>query len=180
MRRLIILVFILTSLKGFSQEISISAARVLYFSIEKDQKAALNLNKLMAVDKQSPDPVLLAYRGASLAASAGIVNGVKNKFSYFKHGKADLEQAVKLDPANPEIRFLRLATQTNAPGFLLYKGNIAEDKKVVLDRLASLLAKKNERSLALDMARSLIIFDSLSNREKQIVNQLRLPYEQNN
>jgi hypothetical protein len=171
---------VLTTLTGFSQGVSVNEARVLYFSMGKDQAAALKLYHLMNVGKQRLIPVLLAYKGASSAASAGQVKGVYNKYSYFVQGKADMEQAVRLDPKDPEIRFLRLATQTNAPGFLLYKGDIREDKKIVLEGLPGLLAKESDRPVALNIARSLMAFESLTAREKQIVNQLSLRYEQNN
>jgi hypothetical protein len=180
MKRLILMFLILKCFYGFSQGVNLSDARLLYFSLEKDQNAALKLNKLMDVENQSLVPVMLAYRGASSAASAGQAGGVNNKYNYFRHGRADLENAVRRDPDNPEIRFLRLATQTNAPGFLLYKSNINEDKKIVLAGLSGLLAKESERSTALKIASSLLKFGSLTAREKQIVNHLRLAYEQIN
>jgi hypothetical protein len=180
MKILFLILLTIATQIGFSQGVSISHARNLYFSMDVDQSSVLKLFKLMNADKQSSVPVLLAYKGASSAASAGQVTGVNNKFSYFKKGKTDLEQAIKLDPKDPEIRFLRLATQTNAPGFLLYKGNISEDKKVVLEGLSELLSKDAERSIGLNMARFLLRFDSLSAREKQIVKQLCLQYEKSN
>lgn len=172
-----VMFFVLTTLAGFSQGVSISEARGLYFSMRNDPLAALKLYKRMNDEKQNFIPVLLAYKGASSAASAGEVNGLNNKFSYFIQGKVYLEQAVRLDPKDPEIRFLRLATQTNAPGFLFYKGNIREDKKIVMEGLADLLAKKNERSMALNIVRSLLVFDCISAQEKQFINQLILLYE---
>lgn len=180
MKQFFSVLFVIAAQIGFSQGLNISQVRILYFSMENDQSAALKLYKLMDAEKQSTTPVLLAYKGASSAASAGQVDGVNIKFSYFRKGKTDLELAVKLDPKDPEIRFLRLATQTNAPGFLLYKSNITEDKKIVLEGLSGLLFKETERPLAMNMARFLLGFDSLTPKEKQIVNQLRLRYERNN
>jgi hypothetical protein len=180
MKRLFVFFFAFATQFGFSQGVHINQARNLYFSMDTDQKSVLKLSKLMNTDKQSSVPVLLAYKGASSAASAGQVAGVNNKFSHFKKGKTDLEQAIKLDPKDPEIRFLRLATQTNAPGFLLYKGNIREDKKLVLEGLSGFLSRDADRSLGLNMARFLLSFDSLTAREKQIVKQLSLQYEKSN
>lgn len=180
MKILFTLFIIIAAQTGFSQGVNISQARNLYFSMDTDQASVLKLFKMMNADKQSSVPVLLAYKGASSAASAGQVEGVNNKFSYFKKGKANLEQAIKLDPKDPEIRFLRLATQTNAPGFLLYKGNISEDKELVLKGLSGFLSKDADRFLGLNMARFLLSFDSLTAREKQIVKQLCLQYENSN
>ncbi|MFZ4705673.1 MAG: hypothetical protein ACOYMF_06650 [Bacteroidales bacterium] len=174
----VVLVFVFQI--GFSQGVSQSQARALYFSMGSNQSSSLKLFNLMNVEKQSLTPLLLAYRGASSAAAAGQVDGVHAKFSYFKKGKADIDQAVKLDPKDPEIRFLRLATQTNAPGFLLYKGDIKQDKKIVLAGLASLLSNEDDHILALHMAKFLLDCDNLSQKEKQIVKQLVLQYERNN
>ena len=62
----------------------------------------------------------------------------------------------------------------------LYKGDIREDKKVVLECISGLLSKEDDRQLALSMAGFLLKFDSLTKREKQIVKQLCLQYERNN
>jgi hypothetical protein len=181
MKKLLLIVFFSIAAQiVFPQTVDLSQARKLYFSMDIDQTSVLRLNKLMTTDLQRSNPLLLAYKGASSAASAAQVNGVNVKFSYFMKGKTDLEQAVQLDPKNPEIRFLRLATQTNAPGFLFYKGKIREDKELVIKGLSGLLSKDADRVLGLNMARFLLNFNSLSSREKQIVKQLCLQYERNN
>jgi len=180
MKQFFSLLLVIASLTGFSQEVNLDKVRSLYFSMDTDLSAVLKLSRLLDAKKQTSETVLMAYRGASSAASAGVVDGVQNKFSCFSKGKTDLEQAVRLNPENPEIRFLRLATQTNTPGFLFYKMNIREDKKIVLEGLPRLLSSEEDHSLALNMARFLLKFDSLTGREKQLVNQLRLRYERNN
>ena len=179
MRLLTTVLLVVAVMAGFSQEIKVSEARALYFSMDKNPSAALMLYGRMNAEKQHFNPLLLAYKGASSAASAGQVKGVKHKFNYFKQGKSDLDEAVRLDPKDPEIRFLRLATQTNAPGFLFYSGQLPEDKKIVLEGLQGMLSKEAGRAVALNIARSLLVFNSLTAREKQIVNQLSLRYEQN-
>lgn len=180
MRLLITVLLVLGVLAGFSQGIKVGEARALYFSMDKDPAAALKLYGRMNAGNQRFNPLLLAYKGASSAASAGLVKGVTHKYNYFRQGKSDLEQAVRLDPKDPEIRFLRLATQTNAPGFLFYRSQIPEDKKIVLEGLAAMLSKEADRTVGLNIARSLLEFNSLTAREKQIVNQLSLRYEQSN
>jgi hypothetical protein len=50
----------------------------------------------------------------------------------FTEGVTLLESMVKADGNNPEIRLIRLSIQENTPKFLKYKGNIEEDKKVIL------------------------------------------------
>lgn len=54
------------------------------------------------------------------------------KMSYFKGGKTNLENALKADPKNLEIRLMRLITQENAPKILNYHQNISEDRKFLI------------------------------------------------
>ena len=180
MKFLSTVLLVLAFMTGFSQAIKVSEVRALYFSMGSNPSAALLLYGRMNAENQRFNPLLLAYKGASSAAAAGQVKGVKHKFNYFKQGKSDLEEAIRLAPKDPEIRFLRLATQTNAPGFLFYSGQITEDKKIVLEGLSGMLSRETDRAAALNIARSLLLFNSLTAREKQIVNQLSLRYEQNN
>jgi len=62
---------------------------------------------------------------------------------------------------------------------LFYKSDISEDKKIVLEGLFGLFSRKTDKSLALNMAKFLLRFDSLTEKEKLLVKQLYLRYEQN-
>jgi hypothetical protein len=55
-----------------------------------------------------------------------------SKYSNFNKGKKLLENAVKRDPKNLEIRFMRYICQEKTPSFLGYKENLEEDKKFIL------------------------------------------------
>ena len=46
-----------------------------------------------------------------------------------------IEEAIKLDPDNLEIKFLRFLNQINAPWFLNYKSNIDDDFKFINSNL---------------------------------------------
>lgn len=72
--------------------------------------------------------VYLAYLGAFQTIWANHIFNPIAKWNTFKKGKANIEKAVKQDPANVEIRFIRLSIQKNCPGFLGYNDNIKEDK----------------------------------------------------
>ena len=48
--------------------------------------------------------------------------------SYFKKGKKILENAIKADDKNVELRFLRFNIQTHIPSFLGYNNDIDSDK----------------------------------------------------
>ncbi len=69
----------------------------------------------------------LAYLGGSKTIWANHVFSPIGKLNTFKEGKKNIEQAIKKEPTNVELRFIRLSVQKNAPSFLGYKSNINED-----------------------------------------------------
>lgn len=55
-----------------------------------------------------------------------------NKYSYFNKGKKMLEDAVKKEPNNVEIRMMRYISQEKTPKFLGYNENMNSDKEFIL------------------------------------------------
>ena len=155
-----------------AQQISIDKVRDQFFAWDKTEDGALKLYKLLEKADLSKDPVLLAYRGASSAASAGSVSGVRSKLAYFNRGKSELEKAVRLKHLDAEIRFLRLATQLNAPGFLGYTGDIKGDKSIIINTLNSVNGNHPNAYLYLRICRFMLAHAELNASEKITVNQL--------
>ncbi len=160
-----------------AQPISIEKVRDQFFTLDKTNDAALKLFKLLEKADLSKDPVLMAYRGASSAASAGSANGVRKKLEYFNHGKTELEKAVGMKPLDVEIRFLRLATQFNAPGFLGYSGDKKYDKAIILQTLSSVNSNHPNAYLYLRICRFMLAHAELSASEKSTVNQLIVKFD---
>jgi hypothetical protein len=155
-----------------AQQISIDKVRDQFFAWDKTEDGALKLYKLLEKADLSKDPVMLAYRGASSAASAGSVSGVRKKLEYFNRGKSELEKAVSLKHLDAEIRFLRLATQLNAPGFLGYTGDIMNDKALIIQLLTSVNANHPNAYLYLRICRFILAYAELDASEKNTMNQL--------
>lgn len=120
-----------------AQALEIQKIRDDFFSMKGKPDLALKIYNRMKDANLSRDPVLLAYRGAVSAASAGSVEGVRSKLGYFNRGKDELEKAVSMQPQDAEIKFLRLATQLNAPSFLGYNSKIEEDKKHIISYIVN-------------------------------------------
>lgn len=160
-----------------AQNIVIEKVRDQFFSLDKVNDGALQLFKSMEKSDLSKDPVLLAYRGASSAASAGSVSGVRRKLYSFNHGKSELEKAVRIKPLDAEIRFLRLATQLNAPGFLGYNGDIEADKAIILQALKGVNSNHPNVYLYLRICRFIQSHAELSEPEKSTVNQLIVKFD---
>lgn len=69
----------------------------------------------------------LGYLGGLQTIWANHVFSMMSKLNTFKEGKKNIEEAIKKEPDNVELRFIRLSVQKNAPSFLGYKSNITED-----------------------------------------------------
>jgi hypothetical protein len=73
----------------------------------------------------------MGYLGGLQTIWANHVFNPINKLKTFKEGKINIEKAIKLDPDNVELRFIRLSIQKNAPSFLGYNSNINSDKEFI-------------------------------------------------
>lgn len=95
----------------------------------------------------------LAYLGALQTIWANHVFSPISKLGTFKEGKKNIEQAIKKEPDNVELRFIRLSVQKNAPSFLGYKSNINEDTEFIKEnrhQIGSEILKKNIEMLLID------------------------------
>ncbi|RAR71539.1 hypothetical protein [Flavobacterium aciduliphilum] len=106
-------------------------ARQHYIDASKSQKNTDEFYSLME-NYNKDNKVLLAYKGASIALKARYTKQIKQKKSFFIEGVKLLEDALKNDPNNLEIRLIRLSIQENTPKILNYKNNIDEDKRLLL------------------------------------------------
>lgn len=95
----------------------------------------------------------LAYLGALQTIWANHVFSPVSKLGTFKEGKKNIEQAIKKEPDNVELRFIRLSVQKNAPSFLGYKSNINEDTEFIKENRhqnGSEILQKNIETLLKD------------------------------
>lgn len=76
--------------------------------------------------------LVLGYKAASEAIKARDAS-MLNKLTYVQQAARTFEQAVSLDPANAEIRFLRFSVESNLPPFLGLSKHVDEDKTFLLD-----------------------------------------------
>lgn len=103
--------------------------RVSYEQAPENKTICRQMIEKLASKKQSP--VHLAYLGAFKAIWAKHTLNPISKLSTFKKGKALIEQAVRDDPDNVEIRFVRLSVQKKCPSFLGYNTQIEGDQQFI-------------------------------------------------
>lgn len=107
--------------------------RQAYIEAARDESKIEAFNALLKGVTMEDSLILVGYKGASLALSAKIESGIKNKTDAFKKGVEFLEYSIQSDPANIELHFIRLSVQENSPGIVNYKGNMEEDKLYILE-----------------------------------------------
>ncbi|MBU6122208.1 hypothetical protein ACFP2F_18155 [Hymenobacter artigasi] len=96
-----------------------------------DKSAGEKFYQLLAEYKDR-DGLVLAYKGASEAIRARDAS-MFNKLTYVQDAAKTFDQAVSIDPQNPEIRFLRFSVESNLPAFLGLSKHVDEDKGLLLN-----------------------------------------------
>ncbi|MEW5674712.1 hypothetical protein ABGT15_00170 [Flavobacterium enshiense] len=109
----------------------LSDVRSQYYAASKSRQAADKFYDSMESYNRD-NKTLLAYKGAALTLKSKFASDKKIRKESFTEGVMLLENCVKKEPKNAEIRLIRLSIQENTPKFLKYKANIEEDKKMIL------------------------------------------------
>lgn len=114
----------------FAQDLSV--VREHYYAASKTKENAEQFY-LALHDYSKDNKVLVAYKGAAIALKSKYTTDKKKRKELLTQGLKLVESSVKSLPNNAEIRLIRLSIQEHTPKFLKYKGNIAEDKKMIVE-----------------------------------------------
>src|SRR6476661_6833414 len=115
-----------------ADNLDLISLRELFYKASVSKKYSEEFARATQYAPGISNTTLSGYSGMSWLIKAHHAINPYNKLSYFFEGKALLEIAIKSDPANIELRFLRFSVQTNAPPFLGYSNSIGADKNVIL------------------------------------------------
>ena len=147
MRHLFFFTILLFAMKSYSTEPEIEAVKILFEASPNSRSAADRLSTMLATIDQNSAPLLICYKGAAEMMQAKYKFNPINKFHKFRTGKKLIEEAVKKESDNIEIRFLRFAIQTNLPAFLNYNDHIQSDKKFLLNNLQKTKDKRLKQNI---------------------------------
>lgn len=114
--------------------LSLAQLRDRYQEAIEDREEAQALWRKLK-DYRGESGIFLAYKAATRVLVAQHILLPLTKLAMLKEAMALFRQAVRLDPDNPEIRFLRYSIQYNLPAFLMESGDMSEDKRVILANL---------------------------------------------
>src|SRR5690606_10096101 len=148
MKLLISAIFFLTSFNTTD----LNVIRANYNKVVSDKELCKKMITELAETKNN-SAIHLAYLGALQTIWANHIFSPTSKLSTFKEGKKNIEHAIKKEPDNVELRFIRLSVQKNAPSFLGYKSNRNEDAKFIKEnrhQIGSEILQKNITTLLKD------------------------------
>lgn len=129
------IVLLLLPLAARGEEWNMVAIRDLYYRAAAS-KADSDKFKAALDAIQHPDACIKGYIAVSYMIEAKHLYNPSSKLSAFNNGKNMLENAIKNDPENLELRFLRIGVQANTPAFLGYSNQIEADKKIIRAKYA--------------------------------------------
>jgi hypothetical protein len=122
--------FMSVDLRAGDQELV--ALRNLYYEAAAGKTDTESFEKFLKSSTGIKSSVIKGYQGLGLMLRAREAWNPYDKLKSFNKGKQLLDEAVKNDPSEMELRFLRFSVQNNVPSFLGYHDRMAEDKTVIL------------------------------------------------
>ena len=104
--------------------------RILINNAEKSSSSADEfLNYVQSQYQQTKRPIFKALTGVGYFFQAKHSYSPFTKMSYFRKGKELLDDSIREEPGNLEMRLLRYLSQLKSPAILGYKHNMKEDKQ---------------------------------------------------
>lgn len=153
------LLFILAIL-NLSTE-ALSTIRGFYNAAIESEASALRFEKYLK-SLQADEPIVVGYIGANKMLLAKYAILPTQKYAHFSEGRQKLDKAIAASPESLELRFLRYSTQLNSPSFLGYNKEIAADRALLINKVASL----SDHELKVKIISFLVVSGGLSDAER--------------
>jgi len=150
----------------YSQPFSIDTVQKMFLYAMEDDDMNAALYRYLSQWNFTDNALLLAYKGSSRAMMARSATWPATKYKYFTEGRDNIEKAIQLQPAHPEIRFLRLMIQLHIPPFLKYN-TMEADREFLVQYFGKKRPAKG--SFEETMVRLIIQYGKLSASQKAML-----------
>ncbi|TKB97117.1 hypothetical protein [Pedobacter cryotolerans] len=147
MKFLAVLILMMVSNFFTMSDVEVATLRKLYYEAAENKAAVKKLSALLAKVNDNSDAILIGYRGATEMMEAKYAFNPVTKLSRFNKGKNYLEKAIKKEPKQAELRFIRFSIQTNLPSFLGYNDHIKIDKDVLINSIVKIDDKQLKNNI---------------------------------
>ena len=111
-------------------------------------------NSLTAMPIKSP--VIVGYIGTLQALKAKHTWNPYSKMKQVANAEKTFEKAIKADPHNLELRYLRYSVEYNLPKILGQSKNMGADKQVMLEQIARKRPNDDDRELVINVINYLL------------------------
>lgn len=148
----------------------VETLRKVFVSASQDALKAKALYAYFDKKKNITGATELAYKGATIALMAKFSSGPHTKLKYVNKAIEIINEAVKKEPENFEIRYLRFSVERNLPAILNSSKNIDKDLEIIYSYL---IKKTLWTDFESDVAKDIIDSNRLSEeKSNQLINQL--------
>lgn len=83
-----------------------------------------------------------------------------SKWQHFTKGRDLLESAIRREPTNAELRFMRFCTQLNTPSMLGYKSSLTSDRKFLIRYLQDQVQSGGDTTIVYRTVRSQLLLSN--------------------
>jgi len=119
------------------KEWDIITIRNLYYRASTSKEDAEKFKTVLEAI-HTPDECIKGYIAVCYMIEAKHIHNPSSKLNYFDKGRNLLDNAIKNNPDNIELKFLRICVQANTPFFLGYNKQIETDKAFILSKYSSI------------------------------------------
>ena len=139
--------FLMVGFLGFINhtEVVLEELRANYAKLSNDKELCANV--IVELDHiKNISAIYLGYLGGAQTINSKHVSNPLNKLKTFNKGKKNIEEAIRIEPENLELRFIRLSVQKNAPSFLNYYSKVEEDTQILSEnrhKISSINLRRN-------------------------------------
>lgn len=141
----VLLFFCFSQVNGQAKKMDLDDIRINYAKSVSDKKLCEQMIKEIGL--QTPSPVLMCYLGGLQTIWAQHVFNPFQKMQTFKKGKINIEKAIQQERDNPEMRYIRLSIQENAPSILGYHSDIQNDRVFLQKHLSEITSEVVRRNI---------------------------------
>lgn len=119
--------------------------------------------------RNSPSPLILAYTGTLEALKAKHSWNPYQKVKYVAKSQKTLEKALRIEPSNLEIRFMRFSIQHFTPAFLGYSKELTEDRQMIIKQFIKKNFGQADAAFRSSIAKFMITSDRCSPEEVKLL-----------
>lgn len=123
--RIVFTIFVFFAFIEAHAQTNLDEIRLNYIKALSDKNLCGKM--LEELDSKKQQPIYLSYLGGFQAIWAKHLINPISKLKTFNKGKENIESAIQKDSDNPELRYIRLSVQKNAPFFLGYNDMVKTD-----------------------------------------------------